>query len=107
MPGKPEPQTELFALRPIYLIGELVRLAHVSTTLMARLLEPSRVTYVRVGRICFVPQSEIQQMIPTVWKSLCFAAKARTTAEREPRAVQGASRLASSGNPLALRGIRS
>jgi hypothetical protein len=72
MPSRSNQQTELSALEPLYLIGELARLAHVSRTLMARLLESSRVTYVRVGRTSFVPLSEIQEKVPSLWKSLCF-----------------------------------
>jgi hypothetical protein len=107
MPSKPRTQTELFALKPLYLIGELARLAHVSRHLMSQLLQSSRVTYVRVGRISFVPLSEIQEKVPSLWKSMCFALKTRTTVERDPRTVEGAPSLISSGNPLSLRGSRS
>ena len=107
MPSKPKPQTENVALKLLYLIGELARLAHVSRYLMSQLLRSSRVTYVRIGRMCFVPLSEIQEKLPSLWKSMCFSLKTRTTAERDPGAVEGSPPLGSSGNPLSLRGIRS
>jgi hypothetical protein len=107
MPSKPKSQTEHVALKPLYLIGELARLAHVSRHLMSQLLQSSRVTYVRIGRMWFVPLSEIQEKLPSLWKSMCFALKARATAERDPRTVEGSPPLASSDNPLSLRGSRS
>jgi hypothetical protein len=107
MPSKSKSQTEPFALKPLYLIGELARLAHVSRHLRSHLLQSARVTYVRVGRISFVPLSEIQEKLPSLWKSMCFALETRTTAERDPRTAEGSPALVSSGNPLSLRGSRS
>lgn len=57
-------------LRVAYSVAVLASIGNVSRHLMKRLLQKNGVVFLRVGRVLFVPLSEIRRRIPPLWDSL-------------------------------------
>jgi hypothetical protein len=73
-------------VRAYYAIGELARIAKVSSYGLLRLLRRNDVAFLRSGRALFVPLSEIQRKIPHLWEGLRSAEELRCAAALAARA---------------------
>jgi hypothetical protein len=64
-------------LQAIYSIATLARFANVTPYLLRRVLRANGIEFVRGGRAVFVPLTEIQRKLPSVWESICTAERVR------------------------------
>jgi hypothetical protein len=73
---------ESLEIRALYSIAELARAAGVTTYMLRRALRAAGVDLLRSGRALYVPLSEIESKIPSLWQSIRRAEQVRRSAKR-------------------------
>jgi hypothetical protein len=76
-------------VRAFYSIPALARAANVTTYTLRRLFLANHIRVMHSGRAVFVPLSEIQRKIPSLWGSLRAAEALRLEALKEARRARG------------------
>jgi hypothetical protein len=78
-------QTGSSALKPLYTLRELVKLARMSRYRVCQLLEDHDVKRITAGRASYIPLSEIKEKLPTPWRSLCLSIEGQRAVLRARR----------------------
>jgi hypothetical protein len=76
-------------VRAFYSIPALARAANVTTYTLRRLFVANHIRVIHSGRAVFVPLSEIQRKIPSLWGSLEVAEALRLAAATAARGMEG------------------
>jgi hypothetical protein len=87
MPSLPLP----LEVRALYTIPELARAANVTTYTLRRLFVANHIRTIHSGRAVFVPLSEIERKIPSLWGSLLAAEALRVAGAKQARRGRGRS----------------
>jgi len=85
MKDESAPPTSFPALKPLYTLRELVKLARTSRYRVCRPLEDHDVKCITAGRCSCIPLSEIKEKLPTSWRSLCLALEGQRAVLRARR----------------------
>ena len=81
----------------------MAKLTRVSKHVLERLLDEYGVKWVRIGQWPYLPLSEIENKVPTLWKSLCASCQASRGQPRDGRNKDLGARKGSPGDPRSSR----
>jgi hypothetical protein len=57
-------------LRALYTVGELTKATAIPRRLLIRLFEDADVRFLRVGRLMYVPLSELEEKVQPIWEGI-------------------------------------
>lgn len=87
--GEVESRGAGLQVRMFYSVAELARAGNVPTYRLLRLLRRSGVTFLRAGRAYYVTLDEMQQRLPSLWRSLQVTQEPRESRRFEQHLREG------------------